>query len=184
MLRGSPQEPGPGALVVAARRGSPYAVAREPMPKSTWPPSPRQTRSTQSQRVPDRVDVDVRVERAQPLLVDQWQAAPRNSVGLAVEHHPDVDELLPVDAGDAAQHDVLVGPFMPPPLLPAPRRAAPSSRARRKATYAARSSSGDSAPGRGSSHSSGTAAEHVRRARSSSTGRPARRPARAGRGAT
>ena len=36
------------------------------------------------------------------------QAEPRKSVGLAVQHHADVDELLALDPRHAAQHDVLV----------------------------------------------------------------------------
>ena len=57
--------------------------------------------------VADCLEVDPGSSGLEPLLVDQRRGA-EEVVGVAVEHHPDVDELLAVDPGDAAQGDVLV----------------------------------------------------------------------------
>ena len=89
--------------------------------------------------VADRVDVDPRGEDAEPL--GRHLPAGVEVVGrLAVEHHADVDELLALHARDAAQHDVLVG--LHAAALPGTHTRAPSRRARRKETYAARTSVG------------------------------------------
>ena len=81
------------------------------------------------QRVPDRVEVDARVERPQPLLVDQRGGAEEVG-GVAVEHHADVDELLAVDARDAAQRDVLVAVHATSPV-PGSQARGPDTRASR-----------------------------------------------------
>ena len=132
VLRGALQEAEPGAAVLRAT---------EPAASSA-----RHTRVDELQAVADRVDVDVGVERAQPVAVDDLPARVEELRRLAVEDDADVDELLALDARDAAQHDVLVG--LHAAALPGTQtRAIRRGRACRNETYAARTSSGVSAPG-------------------------------------
>src|SRR5690606_27814174 len=113
------------------------------------------------QRRDHRVEVQVGREGGQPVAVDV-AARPEEGRLLAVEHHADVDELLPVHAGDAPEDDVLE----PHAAHAAPTRGShdrsPVTRAARKSTYACRTSSTPATPGGTSSHSSGTSASTSR----------------------
>ena len=82
--------------------------------------------------------------------------------GLAVEHHADVEELLAVDAGHAAQHDVLVGAVgsLMRHLRRQPLAGARAGRSGTRRTPRA-AASGVSAPGTGSSQASGTCGDHL-----------------------
>ena len=179
VLRGARRKPN-RVLWSSVPRGSPYAVAREPTPKSTCA-SPRHTGSTAASAWRTASMSTLGVQRPQPLLVDLRRRA-QEVLGLAVQHHADVDELLALDARDAAQHDVLVA--LHAHLL---RSGATRGRVRRAgpevgdvALAAARP--GDSAPGTGSSHSSGTSASTAssasRRDVAPRAPRPAPRPRR------
>jgi len=82
---------------------APSACSAAAPPRS----SPAQTPSTNVKRVADPVDVEPRVERPQPLGIDV-PGSLQEVRGLAVDHHPDVDELLAFGSRYAAEHDVLV----------------------------------------------------------------------------
>ena len=71
------------------------------MPTGSW-----QAATTASAADPDGVDVDVGGQRPQPYVVDRDRGA-EEVHRLAVDDHPDVDELTAVDPGHGPQHGVL-----------------------------------------------------------------------------
>src|ERR1700712_3184575 len=81
--------------------------------------------------VADRVHVDPGRKAPEPIGRD-LPGGVEELLGLAVDDDADVDELLTLDARDAAQHDVLVG--LHAAALPGTQARAPSRRARRKVT--------------------------------------------------